>query len=114
MDLMLTAEGLGDDCIAATEDDPINEAPCELDPWGWMYQQDLCMCAAQFTCAVIPDPECEPGVTALDPISKCECIPQAEYDSIYQLAAAAGPDCIPGNADDDDNDVGDDDCPDPS
>ena len=113
MDLMLTAEGLGADCIPRTEDDPINEAPCEADPWGWMYQEDLCACTAQYTCADLAQPQCEPDVTILHPITKCECISLEEYDSFYEAAAAAGPDCILGNADDDDNNVGDDDCADP-
>ena len=34
--------GLGEDCIAGTEDDPVNPEPCQEFPWGWAYEQEYC------------------------------------------------------------------------
>ena len=106
---MLEAQGLGADCIAMTEDDPVNEAPCENEPWGYAYDQSLCQCSAQYQCTAFTE-ECGEETT-LDPIGKCSCIPQSEADAILVAAEALGEDCILGTPDDDENDVGDDDCP---
>ena len=40
----------------------------------------------------------------------CTCITQEDLDAIVEDAQQYGPDCIQGTPDDDDNDVGDDDC----
>ena len=102
--------GLGYDCIAGTADDPVNPAPCENDTFGWMYTQQLCQCTAPYVCADFNE-DCAASGTVLDPISKCSCISQEQNDAIIEAAAALGPDCIAGNADDDSDNVGDDDCP---
>ena len=107
---MQTWNGLGPDCIADTEDDPVNAAPCEEFPYGWLYQEDLCQCVARFECEAIPDEGCEAPLI-LEPVAKCSCISQEAYDGIVATAQQYGPDCIQGTPDDDDNDVGDDDCP---
>ena len=92
-----------------TLDDPTNEAPCDEEPWGFAYDQSLCQCAAQYQCSALTE-ECEADFT-LDTIGKCSCIPQSEADAIVAAAEALGEDCILGTADDDENNVGDDDCP---
>lgn len=47
----------------------------------------------------------------LDPITKCSCLSQEEYYNIINYVDLLGEDCILGTPDDDENDVGDDDCP---
>ena len=47
----------------------------------------------------------------MNPIDKCSCITQEALDAINEDAQQFGPDCIEGTPDDDDNNVGDDDCP---
>ena len=49
--LMFAADGLGEDCIPGTEDDPSNEEPCEEYPWGYAYDEALCQCTAQNVCS---------------------------------------------------------------
>ena len=92
-----------------TLDDPVNENPCEYDPWGYTYNTDLCECSAQYQCSALNE-ACEDGF-ALDPIGKCSCIPQSEAEDILIAAESLGEDCILGTPDDDENNVGDDDCP---
>ena len=92
-----------------TLDDPVNESPCESNPWGYAYDANLCQCTAQYQCTALTE-ACEDG-SVLDPIGKCSCIPQGEADEILAANEALGEDCILGTPDDDENDVGDDDCP---
>ena len=54
--------------------------------------------------------ECGPG-TVLDPIGRCSCISYEALDTLVAETEALGVDCILGTPDDDENDVGDDDCP---
>ena len=105
--LMFAAEGLGPDCIADTEDDPSNPEPCEEYPWGYAYNADYCQCTATRECDDFVG--CGLG-EVLSPIDLCSCITQEDLDAIVEDAQQYGPDCIPGTPDDDDNDVGDDDC----
>ena len=48
--MLIRAEALGEDCIAETEDDPINASPCEGYPYGWVYEPELCQCVAPLVC----------------------------------------------------------------
>ena len=101
---------LGDDCIADTLDDPINVEPCSQSPYGWVYRQDICQCGAQVQCTALTEDCAEQGLF-LDPITLCSCLTSEEYYNIINYVDLLGEDCIAGTPDDDENDVGDDDCP---
>ena len=105
--LDLFNHGFGEDCIPGTEDDPSNPHPCEDDPWGYFFDEEYCQCVAGEICEEFEG--CLPGFV-MSPLDKCSCTPQNVLDLFMEIVRGYGPDCIPGTPDDDDDDVGDDDC----
>ena len=95
---------LGPDCLAGTDDD-IN-LECPGFPIDWFYDQTYCQCVASDVC----DQECETGEIR-DPIGKCDCLSEKEHADLIAQIEALGEDCIPNTPDDDDNNIGQDDCP---
>ena len=104
---------------------PTSQADCETgvyepNPGSYHYEflQSACLCqfviesmnfTPQILCPTVADPEINPAFYfgGMEPL----CVEKEQAEAILAFNPGYGPDCIPGNADDDSNDVGDDDCP---
>ena len=96
-------------CNPRTEVEETEE--CKGFPDNYFYDESLCNCVAKEECpAITADGACPDG-QIIDPITKCECLDEKEYKELMAKIAALGPDCLAGTPDDDEDDVGQDDCP---
>ena len=94
--LMQSLNPDGEDCIPGNDDDPQNPEPCQDFPFGWTYDETYCQCVAPVCENFDQNILCDTGLV-LDPIKKCECIPEAELEVIIEESCDSGDgDCCDG------------------
>ena len=105
---------LGADCLANTFDDDNNNVGNDDCPPGFEYSYDICGCVIYENFKLCPNVPFICQWTGFDTNGEpeCDCIENLEdLETLKEKAAYLGDDCIAGTYDDDDDNVGDDDCP---
>ena len=110
--LVEEAKELGEDCIPFTADDDENNVGDDDCPINYTYDYATCSCLSMNSpelCPESPNYCLFSGYILGQP--ECKCISDKEYLDQVDKASELGPDCIAGTFDDDDNNIGNDDCP---